>query len=131
MSRRRQRLSRPTRKDEWAIEAANERVAKDWDALAAVAANSLADAWDVLSKNPQVHSDRMHRLKGRLATGEFAGRTLSQWQYEVTGGGRIWYLVDDPTQDHKKKSTRKGRGPKPYRRVIVVAVHIGHPKETE
>lgn len=131
MSRRGQRLPRPTRKDEWALEAANERAAKEWDALAAVAANALADAWDVLANGPQTHSDRMHRLKGSLATGEFEGRVLPQWQNEVTGGGRIWYLNDDPTEGGKKKPARKGRGPKLYRRVIVVAVHIGHPKETE
>ena len=23
------------------------------------------------------------------------GRELEQWQIEVTGGGRIWYLIDD------------------------------------
>ncbi|MFI6445238.1 hypothetical protein [Kitasatospora sp. NPDC050543] len=23
------------------------------------------------------------------------GETLERWQYEVTGGGRIWYLPDD------------------------------------
>jgi hypothetical protein len=31
---------------------------------------------------------------GRLATGEMRGRALDHWQIEVTGGGRIWYLVD-------------------------------------
>lgn len=131
MSRRGQRLPRPTRKQEWVLEAADERVAKDWDALAAVAPNSLADAWDALVRNPEIHSGRMHRLRGSLATGEFEGRPLPQWQYEVTGGGRIWYLVDDPTAGGTKKPVRKGRGPKPYRRVIVVAVYAGHPKQTE
>lgn len=131
MTRRGGRLPRPTRKDEWAIEAVSERVAKDWDKLAAVATNALADAWDRLAANPHMHSDRMHRLKGGLATGEFEGRSLPRWQYEITGGGRIWYLVDDPTPGGKKKPARKGRGPMPYRRVLVEAVHIGHPKETE
>lgn len=28
----------------------------------------------------------------------YRGRTLDQWQYEVTGGGRFWYLVDDETR---------------------------------
>ncbi|MFF0876176.1 MULTISPECIES: hypothetical protein [Micromonospora] len=26
------------------------------------------------------------------------GRALPQWQYEVTAGGRVWYLVDDQTR---------------------------------
>ncbi|WP_171049936.1 hypothetical protein [Nocardia cyriacigeorgica] len=25
-------------------------------------------------------------------------RELEQWQYEVTAGGRIWYLIDDETR---------------------------------
>lgn len=131
MSRRGERLPRPTRKDERAVEAANERVAKEWDKLKAVAPNALADAWDLLTANPQAHSERMHRLKGNLANGQFEGRVLPQWQYEVTGGGRLWYLVDDPTNQGQAKPVRKGRGPKPYRRVIIVEVHIGHPKDTE
>jgi hypothetical protein len=23
------------------------------------------------------------------------GHALERWQYEATGGGRIWYLIDD------------------------------------
>lgn len=30
-----------------------------------------------------------------LATGVVKGSAAERWQYEVTGGGRIWYLVDD------------------------------------
>ncbi|MFF1793521.1 hypothetical protein ACFVXQ_04675, partial [Kitasatospora sp. NPDC058263] len=37
---------------------------------------------------------RQHRLKGALGSGDFKGEQLERWQYEVTGGGRIWYLVD-------------------------------------
>lgn len=29
-----------------------------------------------------------------MSTGAYGGKTLPVWQYEVTGGGRIWYLVD-------------------------------------
>jgi hypothetical protein len=39
-------------------------------------------------------SPRHHRLKGSLATGVVKGRALDRWQLEVTGAGRIWYLVD-------------------------------------
>jgi len=34
-------------------------------------------------------------LKRELAAVTFRGRRLDQWQYEVTGAGRIWYLVDE------------------------------------
>ena len=34
------------------------------------------------------------QLRGKLATGEYAGRSLDRWEIEVTGGGRIFYLLD-------------------------------------
>lgn len=43
---------------------------------------------------PPVQSPRHHRLRAKLATGSFKGRVLDRWQIEVTGAGRIWYLVD-------------------------------------
>ena len=35
-----------------------------------------------------------HRLKRDLATGTVSGRTFDHWRIEVTGAGRVWYLVD-------------------------------------
>ena len=32
-----------------------------------------------------------------LAWGTHNGQRLEHWQYEVTGGGRVWYLVDHDT----------------------------------
>jgi hypothetical protein len=43
----------------------------------------------------------------------------------------IFYLVDDPTDGGRRRPERKGRGPKPRRRIIIEAVHPGHPKQTE
>ncbi|MFB6567349.1 hypothetical protein [Streptomyces noursei] len=43
---------------------------------------------------PQPETPRHHRLKRDLATGVYQGRELPQWQIEVTGAGRIWYLHD-------------------------------------
>jgi hypothetical protein len=37
---------------------------------------------------------RHHRLKGSLATAMVKGSALDRRQIEVTGAGRIWYLVD-------------------------------------
>ena len=42
------------------------------------------------------------------------GVEMEQWQYEVTGSGRIWYCIDD------KKTT-----------VWLTRVSMGHPKATE
>ncbi|HEX6074217.1 MAG TPA: hypothetical protein VFZ32_03010 [Micromonosporaceae bacterium] len=39
--------------------------------------------------------DRRHRLKGNLGTGMFKGQEFERWQYEITAGGRVWYLIDD------------------------------------
>lgn len=39
--------------------------------------------------------DRQHRLRGRLATANLGGREYPQWEYEVTAGGRVRYLVDE------------------------------------
>ena len=42
------------------------------------------------------------------------GETMERWQYEVTGGGRIWYLIDD------------GR-----RTAWLVYADTGHPQATD
>jgi hypothetical protein len=38
--------------------------------------------------------DRQHRLRGRLGTGTLDGIAYPQWEFEVTAGGRVRYLVD-------------------------------------
>lgn len=37
---------------------------------------------------------RHHQLKGTLAFAEHDGKRLACWQIKVTGGGRIWYLLE-------------------------------------
>jgi hypothetical protein len=39
---------------------------------------------------------------------------MEQWQYEVTGGGRIWYCVDDG-----------------HRTIWMTDCSVGHPKATD
>jgi hypothetical protein len=64
---------------------------------------------------PRPPEDSRHkRLRGNLATRSFDRRELDQWQIEVTGGARIWYLVDDDRHT-----------------VWVVHAAPGHPKATE
>jgi hypothetical protein len=63
---------------------------------------------------PRTDSPRHHRLKGRVSTGNAGGKPLSLWQIEVTGAGRIWYLVD------------------PDKRLVWIDyAGPGHPKATE
>jgi hypothetical protein len=127
-----QRIARPTRADEWEVVAADKGVADDWDRWAKQEPNALATAYDQLAANPTQFSSRQKRLEGKTyGTGTYEGKTYARWQYEATAGGRIFYFVDDPTDGGRKKPRRQGRGPKPRRRVIIEAVHPGHPKETE
>lgn len=129
---RQERIARPTKTEEWEVVAADKGVAEDWDRYANQEANALATAYDQLSTNPTEFSSRQKKLEGKTyGTGAYGGKTYDRWQYEVTGGGRIFYFVDDPTSGGTKKVERTGRGPRPRRRVIVEAVHPGHPKGTE
>jgi len=72
-------------------------------------------AFELMRSTPRPPEDRRHtRLRGDLATRSFEGRELEQWEIEVTGAGRIFYLVDDD------KHT-----------VWVVHAGAGHPKVTD
>ncbi|MEK6721356.1 MAG: hypothetical protein AABZ33_11910 [Chloroflexota bacterium] len=53
-------------------------------------------------------------MKGELGARSIGGRTLEQWQLEVTGAGRLWYAIDDDR-----------------RTVILTLASVGHPKSTE
>lgn len=64
-------------------------------------------------------------------TGVHKGKVYERWQYEATSGGRIFYFVDDPTDGGRRRAERPVRVPRPRRRVIIEAVHPGHPKGTE
>jgi len=129
---REERITRPTRTDEWEIVAADKGVAGEWEKWAKQEPNALAAAYDQLASNPTQFSSRQRRLEGKTyGTGTYEGKTFERWQYEATAGGRLFYFVDDLTDGGRKKLERQGRGPKPRRRVIIEAVHPGHPKGTE
>lgn len=77
---------------------------------------NAAKAWAQMrtAPCPTVQTERHHQLKFDLAYVDFKGKRLPQWQIEVTGGGRLWYLVD---VDKLK--------------VWLVHAGLGHPKVTE
>jgi hypothetical protein len=57
---------------------------------------------------------RQAQLRLDLAMRTIGGREFEQWQYEVTGGGRIWYCPD------------------PERMVVLVTyAGVGHPRATD
>ena len=112
--RRRDRAAPPPRKGEWDCRFASNDAAKSWEQLGASAPNNVRAAWEHITANPRHRSKRQKRLRHALATATVNGIEMPQWQFEVTGGGRIWYCFDDD-----KKT------------IWLTAVHIGHPKATE
>jgi len=98
----------------WTLRFADDKTAKGWRDIKATARNNLAEAWVWLTNDPRHHTSRQHQLRSDLATGVMDGKTLEQWQYEVTSGGRLRYLIDDATKT-----------------VWLVQAKAGHPKDTD
>jgi hypothetical protein len=115
--KRGERVAPPARVGEWTLIFAEKAAAHGWEDLCAQAPGPTRDAWDHLSKNPRdrtTNPGRIARLRGELGARVVQGQTFEQWQYEVTGAGRIWYCPDDG------------------RRVVHVTLAMrGHPKRTE
>jgi hypothetical protein len=110
------RVPPPARAIEWELRFATSDAAKGWEELCRQASGSTRTAFDALraTPSPSPQTDRQHRLKRDLAWGAHNGKRLEQWQYEVTGGGRIWYLIDPEA-----------------RTVWLVVAGPGHPKATD
>lgn len=110
------RAAPPPLEGEYDIRFANAEAAAGWEQLSRQAPGNLRRAFERIRASPRAFDkpERQHRLKGALASGLFKGRVLERWQYEVTAGGRIWYLVDDET-----------------RTAWLVHAGTGHPKVTD
>ncbi|MGW6447689.1 hypothetical protein [Lentzea sp. NPDC055074] len=76
---------------------ATTEAAKGWEELCRAAKSSVWEAWVVLTERPRSSENlsRQHRLKGAQARNTYKGNVYDQWQYEVTSGGRIWYVIDE------------------------------------
>ncbi|MEV4710543.1 hypothetical protein [Micromonospora sp. NPDC049374] len=110
------RAAPPALAGEFDLRFADSAAADGWEHLARQAPGNLRRAFETLRVAPRSRTspERQHRLKGTLASAGWKGQELERWQYEVTGGGRIWYLVDDER-----------------RTVWLTYVGTGHPRETE
>jgi hypothetical protein len=106
----------PSVDTEYIMRFANNDAAKGWEELCRHASGNLRRCFEVIRDNPRPRppTSRQHRLDGSLAKGEYRGRVLERWQFEVTGGARIWYLVDEADQT-----------------VWIVWAGPGHPKLTD
>ncbi|MFD8979691.1 hypothetical protein [Streptomyces sp. NPDC059564] len=90
------RAAPPAPEGQWEVRFADAAAAKGWECLARQARENTYRAWIVMRTQPcpATETPRHHRLKGRLAHGTHRGQVCQQWQIEVTGGGRVWYLLD-------------------------------------
>jgi hypothetical protein len=95
--KRGERAAPPPIGGEYDIRFANSEAADGWEHLCRQVAGNLRRAFEKIRATPRAadNPERQHRLKGKLGAATFKGQELERWQYEVTGGGRIWYLLDD------------------------------------
>lgn len=106
------KVDRPQKSHEYRIVFGSRDAEKGWQDLRATQRNVLADAWDALTKNPLELSPQMHPLKGSLGGVFRGGLHYEQRQFELSGGARIWFYVDEMT-------------------VVLVNVHTRHPNQTK
>lgn len=101
---------------EWRLRFATNEAAKGWGDLCAEAPGNTRRCYEALRGNPcsTGDPDRQHPLYGRLATAVLGGARYPQWEYEVTAGCRVRYLVDEPR-----------------RTVHLVYASTRHPKDTD
>ncbi len=120
-----QAIPRPHKSSDFLISCQGISVHKQWLDCLAGARNATTDAWDALTVAPARVSERQYQLRGDLAFRTFRGRVLAQWEYKITDGGRLIYLIDDdPVLNSRGKQTHAGT-------VIVMEASPGHPKHTE
>lgn len=115
-TKRRQRVALPAGQGQWEVKCGTTEAGRGWDDLCQQAPGNTRWAWEQMSNspNPDPPTPRHHRLRGRYEVGLHEGRRLPLWQIEVTGGGRVWYLVDVE-----------------YRTAWIVHAGTGRPKVTE
>lgn len=115
MSGRGARVPAPPTGEQWDLRFADRKAAGNWDQLCNAAAANCAAMHAQLARDPRhaVNPSRHHRLRGELGAGKHAGRELEQWKCEITGSGRVWFLIDD--DQHK---------------VWLTLVESGHPART-
>ncbi len=114
MAKRKERVAPPPRAGGWDFRFATSDAVKGWDQVGSAAANNARTAWERITTDPRQRDQRQHPLRGSFGRRTVNGKEMEQWQYEVTGGGRIWYCIDDAT-----------------RTVWMTDASAGHPKATE
>ena len=111
---KKEQVSRPTKKSEYAVFFATSEAKKGWSDLKAVRLNGLVEAWDTLTTNPLQVSPTCYQLRGELAKVTRNGIEHDRWQlkFSATYGARIWYYVVG-------------------QEVFLENVSVGHPNQTK
>jgi hypothetical protein len=108
------RVAPPPAPGEWDLRFGDSAAVEGWERVCSQAPGPALTAWTALRTDPRARSQRQHPLRGDFAARSVGGRVLEQWQFEVTGAGRIWYAIDDE------------------RRVVYLTLAtVGHPRQTE
>ena len=94
MPERGDRVAPPAAPGRWELRFADRAAAADWEKLVQNVPTAARTCFDALSDDPRHRSARQKRLRGELGSRSVGGRVVEQWQYEVTGGGRVWYCPD-------------------------------------
>lgn len=102
--------------DGWNVVFGTTDAVTGWEELCRTALANAQRCLDALRTDPLSRDNwnRQHQLRGRHTTKEWKGSELEQWEYEVTSGGRVRYLVSPETKT-----------------VILVHASPAHPKDTE
>ncbi len=110
------RAAPPPAPGEWALRFDDSQAANGWEQLCKQAPGNTLRAWEELTACPcpAHHTGRHQPLKGALGAVRHRGVERVRWQYEVTGVGRIWYVVDPDV-----------------RVVWLTLCETGHPKATD
>jgi hypothetical protein len=113
--KRRDRVAPPAGPGEWEIRFYTSDAAKGWEVLSQQAPGNTAKAWHLMRADPRPPVDDRHfPLRGDLATKLIDSVNCEHWELEVTGGGRIFYAIDNERHT-----------------VWITVAGAGHPKVTE
>lgn len=98
--RRGDRVTAPPPPNHWDVKFGTSEAVTGWEELCRHALANTVRCFETLRLDPRSGAghDRQHRLRGDLATHRHNGHDLEQWEYEVTSGGRLRYVVDDRTR---------------------------------
>ena len=108
------KVERPTKKSEYDLLFASVQARRGWMDLRATTCNSLVDAWDFLTRTPQLRTPTNYPLRGELGLVRHNGSAHERWQHKPTlkGDARIWFFVVEQV-------------------VYLEQVHTHHPNETK